>query len=95
MPVDQTEEIRRDLLPLVNAVTRDEENKPRSESDVRADLEARYGQVYNTSELSEEFTALGFLAPFVVVSRKSDGVKGSLAFTHSPRFYHSFKPDNG
>lgn len=92
MPVDQTEEIRRDLLPKVNAVTRDEENKPRSESDVRADLEARHGQVYNTSELSEHFTVHGFLAPFVIATRNSDGVKGSLEFVHSPRFYYNFQP---
>ena len=34
---------------------------------------------------------LGFLAPFVVVRRKSDGRKGSLTFSHSPRFYFSFR----
>ena len=91
-PVDHTEEARRDLLPNVNAVTRDEANKPRSESDVRADLEARYGKVYNTDEMCAEFTAIGFAAPLVVVKRNSDGVKGSLFFTRSPRFYYGFKP---
>lgn len=95
MPVDETEEIRRDLLSKVNAVTRDEENKPRSESDVRADLEAAYGKVYNTRELSEHFIVLGFMAPFVIVRRKSDNVKGSLSFTHSPRMYFDFQPYNG
>ena len=31
--------------------------------------------------------------PFVVVRRKSDGVKGSLEFQHNPRYYFSFSPD--
>jgi hypothetical protein len=35
---------------------------------------------------------IGFAAPFVVVRRKSDGVKGTLEFTHSPRVYFDFKP---
>ena len=32
------------------------------------------------------------MAPLVVVRRKSDGVKGSLMFQHSPRFYFGFEP---
>ena len=36
----------------------------------------------------------GFLAPFIVVTRKSDGVKGSMEFTHSPRMYFNFVADN-
>jgi hypothetical protein len=48
---------------------------------------------WTTQELAEEFEILGFLAPFVIVQRKSDGVKGSLLFSHSPRVYFSFKPD--
>jgi hypothetical protein len=35
---------------------------------------------------------IGFLAPFVVVRRKIDGVKGSLEFQHHPRFYFGFSP---
>lgn len=46
-----------------------------------------------TDELSAEYEVLGFLAPFVVVRRKSDGVKGSMEFTHSPRFYFNFVPE--
>jgi hypothetical protein len=45
--------------------------------------------------LQEEFEVLGFVAPFVVVRRKSDGQKGSLMFQHRPRFYFSFRPDAG
>ena len=35
---------------------------------------------------------LGFMAPYVVVRRKSDGQRGSLMFQHDPRFYFSFDP---
>jgi hypothetical protein len=33
---------------------------------------------------------IGFGAPCVVVTRKSDGVKGSLFFDHSPRRYYGW-----
>lgn len=56
-------------------------------------LEQRYGKVWTTSEMSEEFTVTGFAAPFAVVRRKSDGVVGSLEFQHSPRFYFNFVED--
>jgi len=46
-----------------------------------------------TEELSAEYDVLGFLAPFVVVRRKSDGAKGSMEFTHHPRFYFNFVAD--
>ncbi len=61
------------------------------EAAARAELEAQYGQVWDTEELKRDFTVEGFRAPFVVVVRKSDGVRGSLGFTHSPRFYFSFR----
>ena len=48
---------------------------------------------WTTAELCEEFEVIGFLAPFVVVKRRSDGVKGSMEFTHSPRFYFNFVED--
>jgi len=57
------------------------------------DLE-RAEQRWNTDALREEFIVHGFLAPFIIVTRKADGVKGSMEFTHSPRFYFNFMPDN-
>lgn len=59
----------------------------------RIKLEAEYGRVWSTNEMTSEFDAIGFMAPFIVVRRKSDGVKGSLEFSHSPRFYFNFKPE--
>ena len=54
-------------------------------------LEAEYGQVWTTTELSHDFEVLGFMAPFVVVRRRSDGMKGSLEFQHNPRLYFHFQ----
>ena len=33
-----------------------------------------------------------FTAPDVLVVRKSDGVRGTLGFTHRPRVYCNFQP---
>lgn len=79
--MDETEGTRRVMQAVVNA-----------DAEERAETEKKYGQVWNTKELGEEFEVLGFAAPFVVVRRKSDGVKGSLMFQHSPRYYFSFTP---
>lgn len=48
---------------------------------------------WSTDELISDFEVIGFAAPFVVVKRRSDGVKGSLEFTHSPRVYFGWRPD--
>lgn len=77
--MDSTENIRREMVNEINAV-------PGS----REALEAEYGQVWDTTELSKDYEVKGFMAPFVVVVRKSDGIKGSLMFQHQPRFYFSF-----
>lgn len=61
-----------------------------AESGNREELQVRHGKVWNTSELASEFDVSGFAAPFVVVTRKSDGKTGSLEFQHSPRFYFNF-----
>ena len=50
------------------------------------------GNVWTTSELQQEFTVLGFMAPFCIVQKK-DGVKGSVKFQHDPRIYYSFESE--
>lgn len=77
--IDETETIRRIMQSDLNAAMAE-----------RAKLESAYGQVWNTSELSTDFEVISFMAPFVVVRRKSDGHKGSLMFQHSPRYYFRF-----
>lgn len=76
---DPTESIRRNRTTELN-----------SAQAARQALEEKYGQVWNTDELSEDFDVLGFQAPFTVVIRKSDQKKGSLEFQHSPRFYFNW-----
>jgi hypothetical protein len=51
------------------------------------------GQTWTTAQLQEDFDVTGFLAPFVVVRRRADGVVGSLQFNHSPRVYFGWTPD--
>lgn len=59
--------------------------------EARAALESDVGQVWNTEELTEAFEVIGFAAPFVVVRRRADGARGTLEFSHRPRFYFAFR----
>jgi hypothetical protein len=59
----------------------------------REQLKVLWGEeVWDTEELQRSFTVHGFMAPFVVVTRKSDGVRGSVTFQHHPRLYYGFEP---
>ena len=78
---DDTETIRRLQLVEINA-------QPGS----REALEAEHGQVWDTQQLRQDFNIEGFLAPYVVVRRKSDGQRGSLMFQHNPRLFFAFEP---
>ena len=79
---DSTENIRRAMVVAINA-------SPGS----REALEAQYGQVWDTKELQRDFDVQGFMAPFIVVKRKSDSASGALMFQHYPRFYFDWKAD--
>lgn len=59
----------------------------------REELEAQYGQVWDTMQATTTFDFKGFFAPFVVVERRADKVMGTLAFQHAPRFYFNFVED--
>jgi hypothetical protein len=56
------------------------------------DAPAPEGQTWDTEALQRDYEVLGFMAPFIVVRRRADGVKGSLEFTHSPRMYFNWSP---
>ena len=79
---DPTEDARRALVAEINCQPAE-----------RAALVERYGQVWNTSELTNDFEVLEFAAPFVIVTRKADKKLGSLMFQHYPRYYFSFQED--
>ena len=78
--MDPTEKTRKQMQDTIN-------EKPLT----KEALIAAYGQVWDTEDLRKEFDVMGFMAPFVVVRRKSDGQMGSLTFQHFPRFYFSFE----
>jgi hypothetical protein len=61
----------------------------------REQLESEYGDVWNTSELQQDFIVHSFFAPFISVTRKSDGEEGTLEFQHSPRYYFHFRLEDG
>ena len=77
--MDETEPIRRSMVAKINSQQAD-----------RASLEEQHGRIWDTQELSLDFEVVGFLAPFVVVRRKTDDVKGTLVFQHHPRYYWGF-----
>lgn len=79
--MDATETARRELQAALNAT-----------AEAKKETEKKYGQVWTTDELTAEFSVVGFAAPFVVVVRKSDNVKGSMMFQHNPRLYFQFSP---
>jgi hypothetical protein len=77
MTHDTTETMRRVMV---------EEENTRQDDDIE-------GQSWTTEQLQEDFTVSQFLAPFVLVRRKSDGVKGTLMFRHHPRLYYGFEAE--
>jgi hypothetical protein len=82
MSKDPTEAIRREMI-----------KSGQPERDL-AERDPLFFKRWNTDEVRELFEVHSFLAPFVLVTRKQDGVKGTLEFTHNPRWYFNFKPDN-
>ena len=84
---DETESFRIRRIQQINEEVIGDENSD------RARLESLYGKdnVWNTSELSQRFEVLGFMAPYVVVRDRVTNRKGSCEFTHSPRFYFNFR----
>jgi hypothetical protein len=79
MTGDPTEQARRELLPQMSLELRKRVHEGE--------------QVWNTKELQIDFEVLGFSAPFVIVRRKADGQRGTLQFTHSPRYYFGWELD--
>lgn len=62
-------------------------------AEFKTSLEEKHKDVMTTSEMTEKYDAISFMAPFVYVRRKSDGVKGYLRFTHMPRFYFGWSEE--
>jgi hypothetical protein len=56
-------------------------------------LNNSWRQVWDPQQLRQEFEVLDFVAPYVVVRRRSDGALGSFEFQHDPRLYFNFEAD--
>lgn len=78
--MDETEDFRRQKVAELNVGLK------------RHELEKEYGEVLDSSELLDKHEILGFMAPYVIVRRESDGVEGTFEFQHEPRFYFNWKP---
>ena len=54
--------------------------------------------MYTKDQMMEEFTVLAFCAGMCVVTRRSDGMTGTLDFNHGspsePRMYTNFQPSS-
>lgn len=61
-----------------------------SESEVRADLKAKYTDTWNEAELVNEFDVLTTDGPTVQVVRKADKRAGTVGYIDEPRVYFAF-----
>lgn len=59
--------------------------------DARNEMLKVYPDACTTDELQERYEVLSFLAPFVVVRRKSDNKLGTMQFNGRPRVYYAFE----
>lgn len=66
-----------------------------SEADARADLQEKYGEVWNDVELVENFGVQFFDGSVVHVIRKDSRKSGTVAYIKKPRLYFSFVPKLG
>lgn len=91
--IDTTEEMRRQLQLQYNIEAQEVAKVLTTEDEQLAYYRELHGDhnVWTTSTLQDEFEVTGFMAPFCVVRRKADGVKGSVEFAHSPRVYFNFQ----
>lgn len=78
---DETEKIRREQMELIISNPQPKEV-----------IAQHFGKVWNTQELGHDFEVHGFMAPYVVVTRKADKQIGSLMFQPQPRYYFAFEP---
>jgi hypothetical protein len=72
------------------------EKEARTVEEINADLQRltlEYGDVWTTEGMKKDFDVHGFAAPYVSVTRKKDGVRGTLQFQAAPRLYFNFQKE--
>lgn len=80
MSHDPTESIRREMIATGQPA-----------ADLAEELGIN-GPTWTTETLQQDYEVIGFAAPFILVRRRSDRLKGTLEFTHAPRVYFNFEP---
>lgn len=73
-----------------------ESKDERTTSEINEDLRRlalEHGDVWTTEGLKRDFVVEGFAAPYVVVIRKKDNVRGTLQFQATPRLYFNFQKE--
>lgn len=61
--------------------------------EARSVLRRMHKYVWDEDELREAFEVGDLDPPFATVTRKSDGVRGTVAFIDKPRLYFAFHPE--
>lgn len=61
--------------------------------EARAALESAYDRVWNEDELNVEFEVGEVSAPYVSVTHRETGKRGTVLRLDSPRFYFLFNPE--
>jgi len=64
-----------------------------SMDEARSVLERTNHPVWSNDEIMEIFEVHSFDPPYVHVIRKSDSVRGTVAFIETPRLYFAFHPE--
>lgn len=84
---DPTEGARRVMVPVINSILSPDKQERYDQ------LHREYAEddIFDTDTVNQYFIVEGFMAPFVVVTRRSDRKRGSLMFCDSPRFYFGFE----
>ena len=69
------------------------ERKINSDPCDREELLDRVGdEVWSAGEVGATFDIIGFKSPFAIAEHRESGVRGSLLFQNSPRYYFSWDP---
>jgi len=85
------EDLRKQASLVINAQV--ESNDEQLERTRLEFLHREKGRIWDAQEMSEEFDVESILTPFVIVRRRADGVRGTLMYQASPRFYFDFREE--
>lgn len=77
---------------MIHNSKRNHTKEAQPDSTTRAELEARFGQVWDTKELARDFIVTSIIGRTLVVRRKAGDVVGTLTIQERPWLYFDFTP---